>query len=225
MIARVLLAVILSGIGAGLVMGIIQHVRLTPLVLQAETYEHVAHGHSAAPHQHGGEVWSPADGAERTFYTTLSSVLAAVGFAFLMAGVSIVGNRPITFRNGVLWGLCGFFAVAFAPALGLPPQLPGMAEAALLQRQFWWVGTILSTALGLWIVTSSKLLKTVIPALLLLFAPHMLWVPKIASEATPIPASLAAQFVTASLGANLIMWCVIGLTLGYFLERTKPHVD
>jgi cobalt transporter subunit CbtA len=225
MIARVLLAVILSGIAAGLVMGLIQHLRLTPLILQAETYEHLAHGHSAEPHVHEGQMWSPANGIERTFYTTLSSVLAATGFAFLVAGASIVGNRAITFKNGLLWGLCGFFAVAFAPSLGLPPQLPGMAESALQQRQFWWVGTILSTALALWIFTSSRKPATIIPAILLLFAPHMLWSPKIATEASTVPTALAAQFVTASLGANLIMWCVIGLTLGYFLERTQRHVD
>jgi cobalt transporter subunit CbtA len=225
MIARVLLAVILSGIAAGLVMGLIQHVRLTPLILQAETYEHVAHGHNAEPHQHGDEVWSPADGLERTVYTTLSSVLAATGFAFLLAGLSIVGNRPITVLNGLLWGMCGFFAVAFAPAIGLPPQLPGMAETALHQRQLWWVGTILATAVGLWILTSGKSLITVIPALLLIFVPHMFWLPRISTETSPVPATLAAQFVTASLGANLVMWCVLGLTLGYFLERSKPHVD
>lgn len=225
MIARVLLAVILSGIAAGLVMGLIQHERLTPLILQAETYEHLAHGHNAEPHQHSEALWSPSEGMERTVYTTLSSVLAATGFAFVLAGLSIVGNRSITFANGLLWGLCGFFAVAFAPALGLPPQLPGMAEAALSQRQVWWVGTILATALGLWILTSGKTLTTIIPALLLIFVPHMLWTPKTSTEASAVPASLAAQFATASLGANLIMWCVIGLTLGYFLERSKPHVD
>lgn len=225
MIARVLLAVILSGIAAGLVMGLIQHVRLTPLILQAETYEHVAHGHSAEPHQHDGQMWSPADGLERTFFTTLSSVLAAIGFACLMAGVSIVGNRSITMKNGLLWGLCGFFAVAFAPGLGLPPQLPGMAESALQQRQLWWVGTILATALALWIFTSARKPATVVPAMLLLLAPHMLWIPKIVTEASTVPAALAAQFVTASLGSNLIMWCVLGLTLGYFIERTRRHVD
>jgi cobalt transporter subunit CbtA len=225
MIARVLLAVILSGIAAGLVMGLIQHARLTPMILQGETYEHLAHGHSAEPHQHGNEVWSPADGLERTLFTTLSSVLAATGFAFLLTGLSIVGNRPITLANGGLWGLCGFLAVAFAPAIGLPPQLPGMAESALQQRQVWWVGTILATALGLWILCSGKTLTTAMPALLLIFVPHMLWLPKISTETSAVPASLAAQFVTASLGANFVMWCVLGFTLGYFLERSKPHVD
>jgi cobalt transporter subunit CbtA len=225
MIARVLLAVILSGIAAGLVMGLIQHVRLTPLILQAETYEHVAHGHGAEPHQHGDEVWSPADGMERTVYTTMSSVLAATGFAFLLAGMSIVANRPITLTDGLHWGICGFFAVSFAPALGLPPQLPGMAEAALQQRQVWWIGTILLTGLGLWILTSGKTLATMILSIILLFLPHLFWLPKNAPDVGNVPATLAAQFVTASLGANLIMWCVIGLTLGYFLERAKPHVD
>jgi cobalt transporter subunit CbtA len=225
MIARVLLAVILSGIAAGLVMGIIQHVRLTPLILQAETYEHVAHGHSAEPHQHGDEVWSPADGSERTVYTTLSSVLTATGFAFLLAGLSIIGNRPITWRNGLLWGLCGFFAVSFAPAITLPPLLPGMAEGFLGERQMVWLGTAVLTALALWISTSGTTLRAVSPAIFAFFFPLTFGIQKVASEASPIPASLVAQFVTASLGANLMMWCILGLTLGHFLERTKLHVD
>ncbi len=39
MIGRVLLAALLAGIAAGLLMGIIQHWRLTPLILEAEVYE------------------------------------------------------------------------------------------------------------------------------------------------------------------------------------------
>ena len=48
MIGRVLLAAVLAGLAAGLVMGVIQHVRLTPLIVEAEKYEHLAHGHGAA---------------------------------------------------------------------------------------------------------------------------------------------------------------------------------
>ena len=225
MIARVLLAVILSGIAAGLVMGFIQHVRLTPLILQAEKFEHVAHGHNAEVHSHGDKVWSPADGAERTLYTTLTAILTATGLSFLLAGISLTGNRPITFANGLAWGLSGFFSVSFAPALGLPPALPGMTEGVLEHRQLLWLGTILSTALGLWILTAGKTLTTVIPALLLLLVPHLFWMQKFTTEKSAVPAALAAQFVTSSLGANLIMWCVIGLVLGHFLERTKIHVD
>ncbi len=48
MIGRVILAVLLAGIAAGIVMGFIQHVRLTPLILEAETYEVAEGGHEAA---------------------------------------------------------------------------------------------------------------------------------------------------------------------------------
>ena len=36
MIGRVLLAALLAGIAAGLIMGAIQHVRLTPLILEGD---------------------------------------------------------------------------------------------------------------------------------------------------------------------------------------------
>src|SRR5262245_21379958 len=112
MIGRVILAALLAGIAAGLFYGAVQHVRLTPLILEAEKYEHAGGGHEhdharmaaateAAPAQStpeataaetpaGGEEegWAPADGAERTLYTFLASILAGAGFAAILAGVS-----------------------------------------------------------------------------------------------------------------------------------------
>jgi predicted cobalt transporter CbtA len=38
-------------------------------------------------------------------------------------------------RRGLLWGLGGFAALHLAPAVGLPPELPGMASADLAARQ------------------------------------------------------------------------------------------
>src|SRR5262245_14175651 len=99
MIGRVLLAALLAGIVAGLFMALIQHVRITPLILEAEKYENAgaAHDHAAAgtaettvaaeaPAEEEG--WMPADGMERTLYTTLASMVSGAGFAALMAGVS-----------------------------------------------------------------------------------------------------------------------------------------
>jgi cobalt transporter subunit CbtA len=223
MIARVLLAAILSGIAAGLVMGFIQHVRLTPLILQAETFEHVSHGHSAEPHVHNGEMWSPADGVERTAYTTLTAVVASVGFGLLLVGMSLLMKIPLTRKNAWVWGLCGFAAVSFAPALGLPPELPGMQAAALNSRIFWWGGTIVMTVMGLMSVYYYINGKPTLPAaaFFLLF-PHVLSAPAVPNgEASAVPAHLAAEFVTASLGANLVMWLVLSLVLGYALQKLE----
>jgi predicted cobalt transporter CbtA len=79
MIGRVVLAALLAGIAAGVIMGAIQHLRLTPFIIAAENFEaagaadhaHVApeagatnEAHSHADHDHGhahdpGEAWPP----------------------------------------------------------------------------------------------------------------------------------------------------------------------
>jgi cobalt transporter subunit CbtA len=221
MIGRVLLAAILAGLAAGLLMGVIQHVRLTPLILEAEVFEHVAHGHSGEAHSHGDQVWSPAKGFERTFYSTLTAVLTAIGFALLMAGISFIANIPITTRNGFIWGVCGFLAVSLAPAIEMPPELPGMAGTDLVGRQFRWIGTIVFTAMGLYGLYAWQAYKRIASAaVILLVMPHVLYsAPKTIPEETQVPAHLAAQFATASLGANLVMWVVIGVALGYALQK------
>ena len=221
MLARVLLAVILSGIAAGLVMGFIQHVRLTPLILQAETFEHVAHGHSGETHSDGGKVWSPKDGWERTFYTSLTAMITSVGFALMMVGLSFLVKIPFNRSNAWIWGLGGFAAVSFAPAIGLPPELPGMPAADLNSRIFWWGSCVILTAMGLmsvYFVLQRK--RAASPAITLLFLPHIVFNPPVAVEnPTALPVHLATQFVTASLAANLVMWLVLSIVLGYALQK------
>jgi cobalt transporter subunit CbtA len=227
MIGRVMLAVILSGIAAGLLMGFIQHVRLTPLILEAETFEHVAHGHGAEAHSHGDQVWSPTDGAERTFYTTVTAVITAVGFGLLMIGLAFTFRIPFNRSNAWIWGLCGFLAVSFVPAMGLPPELPGMPSAELNSRLFWWAGTVVMTALGLaslYYVYHGK--KAWSPALTFLLWPHIMPTPHSTLEpASKVPAHLAAQFATSSLGANLVMWLVLSIVLGFALQKFESTIN
>jgi cobalt transporter subunit CbtA len=221
MIARVLLAVVLSGIAAGLVMGLIQHVRLTPLILEAETFEHVVHGHGGEAHSHGDTTWSPTNGLERTAYTTLTAVISAVGFGLLMIGVALTLKIPFNQKNAWIWGLCGFAAVSFAPAMGLPPELPGMPKTDVNSRIFWWAGCVILTTLGLIFSYYASIGKRVlVPAVIILALPHILFTPPRSAEtASSLPVHLATQFVTSSLGANLVMWLVLSIALGYAMQK------
>ena len=235
MIGRVLLAALLAGIAAGLFMGVIQHVRITPLILEAEKYEHAGHEHShetapaqstaggegtAAPEQAAEEKgWAPADGFERTAYTTLTSVVAGAGFAALLAGISILLGMRITPANGILWGICGFLAVHLAPAAGLAPELPGMPAADLVMRQVWWIGTIIATgaAIALFILRSETWAKAA--AIVLLLVPHIVGAPVPPTHESGVPASLAAEFAANTLAAAFLFWCAIGGLLGLTLDR------
>ena len=141
MIGRVILAALLAGIAAGFIMAALQHVRLTPLILAAEIYEHAGHSHAdataATAEVPEAEEWAPADGWQRTLSTTLASLLTGAGFAAVLAGVSLLAGATINRKNGVIWGLCGFLAVTLAPSAGLPPELPGMPSADVTARQMW----------------------------------------------------------------------------------------
>jgi cobalt transporter subunit CbtA len=220
MVARALLAVILCGIAAGLIMGVVQHVRLTPLILQAETFEPLQ-GHDNSSHTHAPAAWSPAAGLERTFFTSLSSTLSGAGFAALLAGVAFVSGQTINRGNGWLWGLSGFAAVALAPAVGLPPELPGLPAADVTMRQVWWVSTILATGTGLWLLAFKHLTWGVIAAFVLLLLPHVIGAPQSPNGQSQVPAQLAASFTTLSLGANALMWIVIGTLLGYAIPKIE----
>jgi cobalt transporter subunit CbtA len=217
MIGRVLLAALLAGIAAGLFMGALQHWKLTPLILAAEKYETA--GNDSGAHEHGAEAWAPADGAERTLYTTLTVIVTGAAFAALLAGIALVFGIPLTPRNGAIWGLMGFLAASLAPAAGLPPELPGMPAADLTARQFWWLGTIAATAAGIGLLAVRREVWAVVAAVVLIVAPHLVGAPAAGDHASALPAGLAAQFAAASLAANAAFWIVLGVLLGWAMDR------
>lgn len=241
MIGRVVLAVLLAGIAAGLVMGVIQHVRLTPLILEAEAFERAgdpaSHSHSheatgtdasqpaADGHDHDhGEGWAPQDGWQRTLATTVTAAMTGAGFGAMLAGLSLLTGLQITRRNGIIWGLCGFLAVTLAPAAGLPPELPGMAAADLFARQVWWVATIAATAAGIYLIATQQRPWALVLAAVLILAPHVVGAPVAPHGEGIVPAELVARFVANSIAANAVFWCIIGLFMGLVLDRTAKDI-
>jgi cobalt transporter subunit CbtA len=221
MIGRILLAAVLAGLLAGLAMAVIQHVRLTPLIVQAETFEHTGHGHSGEAHGSGDQEWTPATDLERTAYTTLTVMVTGAGFALLLAALCILGNKSITMANAWVWGLCGFAAAAFAPAINLPPQLPGMGAIDFTTRQFLWLATVAATAGGLWFLAFAKSYGVKLAGLALLVLPQGYALPVPAPGLSALPAELATRFTTASLAANLVFWLLIAIFLAYSLKSFK----
>jgi len=230
---RIFFAAVLAGLAAGLAMSALQHWKVTPLILAAETYENAApaehshpegtapHAHEdAAPvHEHDENAWAPQDGAERTFYTLLANVLGCMGFALLLAATSVLLGLPITAANGVIWGIGGFVAFQLAPALGLAPELPGMPAADLGARQLWWWGTALATGAGFLVVAKLRNWTGIGIAAVLLLVPHIIGAPQLTGDhASGVPAHLATQFAAAALGAGALFWLIVGPLLGYLSE-------
>jgi predicted cobalt transporter CbtA len=142
MLNRILAACLAAGALAGLATATLQEFTTTPLIIQAEAYEKPSaggHQHSSMPlhGEHGArlilaqnteapaapspaaeaEEWAPADGIERTIYTSIATIVASFGFALILLSAMILTNSPITARTGLAWGAAAFVVTGLAPAL------------------------------------------------------------------------------------------------------------
>lgn len=236
MIRNLFAAALLAALCAGLIMAGLQHFRVTPLILHAETFEgEGGHSHRAAvvaDHEHAEgtpahshddaaapvaadiEEWAPQDGFERTAYTTLATVLAAAGFALVIGAVSMFAGIPISFSNGFLWGIAGFIAFSLAPAYGLAPELPGMPAAEVFPRQIWWAGTAIATGGAMLLLARTRAGWAFAVAIALVVIPHIIGAPVAPDEPSAVPAHLAAEFAAVTLGTSLVFWLVLGLVFG-----------
>lgn len=224
----------LAGLVSGILMTALQAYATVPLILHAETYENADEGHShdtvapavegqtataPAAHAHEEEAWAPEDGFERYAYTALANVITGIGFALVLVAVSEFAGGIIGWRQGVFWGFAGFAVFTLAPGLGLPPELPGMPAADLAARQVWWIGTVIATAAGLWLIAFRTSIAFALVGVALLVVPHIIGAPQPESHDTAVPGDLHHQFVVAVTITNLIFWVVLGAVAGVIRNR------
>ncbi|MBC8259668.1 MAG: CbtA family protein [SAR324 cluster bacterium] len=190
------------------------------VVTAAHGSETAAHAHDQnIAHSHAAENWAPADGVERTFYTAVSNIVTGIAFSLMLVAVYLLRGKPVSMNSGLLWGAAGFLVFSGSPALGLPPELPGMTAAALESRQAWWIGTVIATAIGIGLFTESKTILPKIAAALLLAAPHLIGAPHPLLFESNVPAELSAQFAIASLLTSAFFWMVLGASTGYLYKK------
>ena len=237
---RIIYSAILVGIVSGTLLTCLQIVSLNPIIFAAETYEleegaagggagddHATHSHD---HSHDAHAWAPADGFERTAYSFLSNMLASTGFAAillaLMSQFWLARARNISWPQGLLWGLGGYLAWYVAPAIGLPPEIPGVVAAPVEHRQLWWMLTAASVAIGLGLFAfAANPFKAL--GLLLLVVPYLVGAPHIDAPMFqhPDPAAVAAltslhqQFVLLSAITNLVFWLLLGFACRLAFNR------
>lgn len=252
---RIVLSALLVGALAGLLLSAVQFWRVIPIIHGAERFERAlssrvtepargttqAHAraddvHSASTtlhtdHEHPASEWEPAEGVERTGYTLLANVLTAAGFALLMLVAMVASLRRnaaarFDWRYGLLWGAAGYLTFFVAPALGLPPEIPGAAATPLEARQLWWVLSVVCTAAGL---AGAAFGKT--PwrwaALGLLVVPHLVGAPHPVmnpfADHPPAAAAelteLAREFIWATAFTSALFWLVLGTASGWMVRR------
>lgn len=236
---RLFLCALFVGLLTGLFDSAVQRWQVVPLIFAAEVFEDANapvakaaeydHADNAA-HNHEAEAWGPQRGVERTAYTVLANVLNATGLALLLLPLMVLVNRrrgsqalnlqksqDVLAGNGLLWGAAAWVCLFALPALGLPPELPGMQAAPLQARQVWWFLTVASGAGGLvmlcWVRAKWRVL-----GLALLFLPFTIGAPQhegsaFAGMTADVAAQmqvLASRFVVATSVASALQYLLLG---------------
>lgn len=213
---RILLPASIAGICAALVLTLAQALWVTPLILQAEglekiaqSGEHHAHEHGAGGHHHDEEAWQPEDGWSRTLWTTASNSVMGIGYALILCGLYQL-RQPTGWVQGMLWGTAGYFAFFAAPAIGLPPELPGTESADLVARQAWWLVTALATSVGLGLVLLQSRMALRVVGVALVLIPHAIGAPHPEIAGSLASEQMQLDFHIATSSTNALFWVLLG---------------
>jgi len=229
-IRKVVLSAIFSGIVSGLFLSLIQNFQVNPIIIQAEQLETntdvTSHEHAGAQHHHDAAAWQPSDGSERTFYTYISNIFAATGFALLLISFMSMMEQNVTWLKGAAWGLAGFVTFFLAPSIGLPPEIPGTVSAALLDRQVWWLLAVIGTGSGIAVlVFAPNMYKTI--GLILVIVPQLVGAPtselltftNTNPQALTELQDLSDRFYPAATFTNAIYWLFMGVFSSLLVKR------
>ena len=234
-----------GGVTAGVLLFVLQSAWITPLIREAERYEHGVPKAGAPETRAPAFVKKPGEHplppmpsppvaplAQPTANSILVATLAAdlavgLGYALLLCSGFLLAGRKVNAWRGLIWGACGFAVFALAPSLGLPPEPPGASSGALASlggRQLWWLMTVGSTLGGLWMLAFARANWKGVGAAWLM-VPHLvlasLLLPRDGGGGT-VPAELAAGFLAAVLSVNAAFWLLLGGLCGWVWSRLEP---
>jgi len=239
---RLILSAVAVGVLAGILLSVGQQFTTVPIITAAETYEQpaapahdshgTAHAHGAA-HSHGhgdAESRGAAEGFQRAAFTVLADMGVAIGFGILLLVVMALARTTLGATmgpgTGALWGAAGFGAVFLAPALGLSPEVPGTAAAALESRQLWWITTVAIAAIALALLAFAPGYRK-LGALVLLPLPYLFGAPEAdgplfaghGPEAVEALEQLHLRFIVATGLLNAVFWVILGVACGWVMRR------
>lgn len=222
MFSRIIVSGLFSGALGGIIAGFLQWYFVQPVLLHSELYEAgiLTHfvGTSNSAHPDLEYIQPIRDGLSLIF-----SMLIYTGYALILIAAMLLREQKsetnITFHQGIIWGVSGFFVVHLAPAISLPPEVPGVATAELQLRQIWWFATTLLTAGGLWIIAFTKKGSRFIIGAALILAPHIIGAPEPDIFTGPAPTEIGALFASRALGIGLISWAMLGGLSAFFLKK------
>ena len=225
MFKNLLTSAVFAGVAVGVIASVLQFWLVTPLLLEGELYETGARIHFATDGSTQSDAGSPTPWNEpaRHLMTMGFNMITFTAFAlFIVAGYALSerAGHEVSPRSGLIWGLAGYIAVQLAPALGLPPELPGTIAADVEARQIWWLSTVVVTALGLGLIAFGPWMAGVGGAILIA-VPHIIGAPHLDTYFGVAPPELSAHFVAASLGTSAVLWSLLGLITATLWTKFK----
>lgn len=226
MLTRMLTVAVIAGVLAAIATTAVQMVWSVPVILEAEMYETgiLNPDGSVAAGAMDAFVAAHESDLARHATTFLANAINGVGLGMLM--VAIFAFRPVSgWREGLLWGLAGFIAVNAAPALGLPPEVPGTQTAPLQDRQAWWLATVVATGVALALLAFGKSGLWRLAGVGLAVLPHLVGAPQPDGDIAVSPIALRHEFLAASLTTSAVLWLVLGAAAGYLSARSAAEPD
>ncbi len=224
MFTRIVTSALFAGGAAGLAAGILQWQFVQPVLLHSELYEQGLLTHF------GGTLNSTDVALDRLqpmrdALSIIFTMLLNTGYALILIALMSIRHQSgdeLTPHKGIIWGIAGYVAVHLAPALSLPPEVPGVAAADVELRQIWWVCTVAATSIGLWLIAFSRNITRIIPAIILILLPHLIGAPEADVFTGPAPTEIGALFASRALGIGLASWAVLGyFSARFFISETK----
>lgn len=224
MLKPMLASALFAGVITGVCATLMQFGFVIPLLLEGELYEAGTRIHFSASGSPQSEAGAPGLGAAwgRHSMTLTFNVITFAAYGLVLVALMALARMQgyaVTARLGLIWGLAGFIAVQLAPALGLPPELPGTITPEVGPRQIWWSATILATAGGLGLIAFGRGVVAGLAGAVLLIAPHAVGAPHLDTYFGIAPPELAAHFATRSLGVGAAGWALLGFLSAFFLTR------
>ena len=135
----------------------------------------------------------------------MANLVVGAGYGLLLSAIALLTGRAITLRTGVLWGAGAWVAVHLMPALGLPPELPGMPVADLTARQVWWACTILASGTGVYLLAFRPQAWARALGVALLAAPQVAGAPQPESLDSALPALSGSRICDCGAGDDAVL--------------------
>ncbi len=226
MLKKIVTSAVFAGVGAGVLAALLQLALVVPLIMEAELFEsgarvHFPEGGSPQSDRGAPSVWEEP---LRHIYTVGFSAVTFTAYAFLMIAGFLLAERfghEVTTRRGLFWGLCGGLAVVIAPAISMPPELPGAIGAEVGPRQAWYLSCVVLTLIGLSQIGLGTRARYMMTTPVFLLVPHLIGAPHLDTYFGVAPPELASEFVARVMGVALISWTLLGLFAAYFWTRPE----